>query len=229
MISYFTSALGDVQVILLDHYRSHLIDLSIRGIKQNLPFTLIAEEMENFRTDFVNLLNTEPFYKNSLTYEKSAFESDQTIKLKTVAFYFGQRTLLGFLEAMIRNEYPLNFSEEPISKKFPGFVFPEFERAAKPALKQVLQLPESKVKTAKSRRLDYPDEMNAEEAAEFLNTTIKNLYQLTSSRTVPHYKRGRKLMFKKAELQNWRLEKVSSNDEIKTEAANYSLKKVKRR
>jgi excisionase family DNA binding protein len=83
--------------------------------------------------------------------------------------------------------------------------------------------------TTKDRRIDYPEEMNAEEAAEYLNTTKKNLYQMTSSRIVPHYKRGRKLMFRKSELENWHIEKITSVDEQKTQSANHLLSRKKKR
>lgn len=45
--------------------------------------------------------------------------------------------------------------------------------------------------------------MTATEAAEFLNMPMATLYGLTSRREIPHFKRGRVLLFDRAELDAW--------------------------
>ena len=77
------------------------------------------------------------------------------------------------------------------------------------------------------RSSEYPEEMNAKEAAEFLNTTVRNLYQWTSKRMIPHFKRGRSLVFKLSQLKNWRLEKVYTTEELEAKAIDRNLSKKK--
>lgn len=49
-----------------------------------------------------------------------------------------------------------------------------------------------------------------------------HLYRLTSERQIPHYKKNRKLYFKKTELEAWLLEeKVLTNAELDSRAATY--------
>jgi excisionase family DNA binding protein len=45
--------------------------------------------------------------------------------------------------------------------------------------------------------------MNAPEAAAFVNLAITTLYKKKAKRIIPHYKPGKKLLFKKAELLVW--------------------------
>lgn len=51
------------------------------------------------------------------------------------------------------------------------------------------------------------------------------MYKLTHKGKIPHYKpNGKRLYFKKTELENWMLRnKVLSEDEIKSKAAKHSL------
>lgn len=49
-----------------------------------------------------------------------------------------------------------------------------------------------------------------------------HLYRLTSERQIPHYKKNRKLYFKKTELEAWLLEeKVLTNAELDSRATTY--------
>lgn len=45
--------------------------------------------------------------------------------------------------------------------------------------------------------------LNLKEAASFLNLSYQTLYQFTSSRTIPFFKKGKKLYFSKEELLKW--------------------------
>lgn len=65
--------------------------------------------------------------------------------------------------------------------------------------------------------------MGVQEAAALLNLAVNTLYEKTSQRTIPHYKHGKKIMFKKSELLAWvELRKVKSIDEIRREASKQS-------
>lgn len=65
--------------------------------------------------------------------------------------------------------------------------------------------------------------MGIQEAAALLNLAVATLYEKTSQRTIPHYKHGKKIMFKKSELLAWvELRKVKSIDEIHRQARRHS-------
>ena len=71
-----------------------------------------------------------------------------------------------------------------------------------------------------------PDILDVKQAAEFLRLKITTLYEKTSEKTIPHFKKGKKLYFKRDELQEWVLEgKVKTNDEIESQAATYAMHK----
>nr|WP_320989365.1 helix-turn-helix domain-containing protein [Bacteroides intestinalis] len=58
-----------------------------------------------------------------------------------------------------------------------------------------------------------------EEAAIFTGFSVQHLYRLTSTKQIPHYKKDRKLYFKKSELEEWMLEhRVQTNEEIERQA-----------
>lgn len=64
--------------------------------------------------------------------------------------------------------------------------------------------------------------LNLEETALFTGLSIGHLYRLTSGKQIPHFKKNRKLYFKKAELEDWMLEqKILTEDEIQSRASTY--------
>lgn len=67
--------------------------------------------------------------------------------------------------------------------------------------------------------------LDIEEAALFTGFSVGHLYRLTSGKGIPHYKKDRKLYFKKAELEEWMLEtRILTNDEIDAQAQAYVLR-----
>ncbi len=57
--------------------------------------------------------------------------------------------------------------------------------------------------------------LSISEAASFLNLAIQTLYSFTSNRTIPFFKKGKKLYFRKSELEAWLTDgKKSSIKEI---------------
>lgn len=67
--------------------------------------------------------------------------------------------------------------------------------------------------------------LDIEEAALFTGFSVGHLYRLTSGKEIPHYKKDRKLYFKKAELEEWMLEtRILTNDEIDAQAQAYVLR-----
>lgn len=67
--------------------------------------------------------------------------------------------------------------------------------------------------------------LDIEEAALFTGFSVGHLYRLTSGKEIPHYKKDRKLYFKKVELEEWMLEtRILTNDEIDAQAQAYVLR-----
>lgn len=61
--------------------------------------------------------------------------------------------------------------------------------------------------------------INIQEAAALLNLAVTTLYEKTSEKSIPHYKHGKKIMFKKSELLAWvEARRVKTIQEIREEA-----------
>ena len=64
--------------------------------------------------------------------------------------------------------------------------------------------------------------LNAEQAAEFLHIAKQTLYSLTSRRKIPFYKNGKKILFRRGDLEEWlnsgKYEQISK---IEKDARNY--------
>jgi excisionase family DNA binding protein len=68
--------------------------------------------------------------------------------------------------------------------------------------------------------------MTIDEAADLLCLAKPTLYGLTSTRKLPHFKKGKRLYFIKADLVKWIQEgKVKTMKEIENDATNYLHKK----
>lgn len=64
--------------------------------------------------------------------------------------------------------------------------------------------------------------LDLEETALFTGMSVGHIYRLTSGKQIPHFKKNRKLYFKKAELEDWMLEhKILTEDEIQSKASTY--------
>ena len=64
--------------------------------------------------------------------------------------------------------------------------------------------------------------LDLDEAVLFTGFSKGHIYRLTSDRKIPHFKKSRKLYFKKSELEDWMLEqKILTEDEIQSKASTY--------
>lgn len=64
--------------------------------------------------------------------------------------------------------------------------------------------------------------LNIEEAAMLTGYKVKGIYEMTSQRRIPHYKKNGKLYFKKSELEEWMTErKVLTENEIRGKAQTF--------
>lgn len=68
------------------------------------------------------------------------------------------------------------------------------------------------------------------QAADYLHLSKSTLYGLTARRGLPHFKRGKRLYFKKGELNEWMTQnKVYSQEEIEKQAEEYCNRNKVRR
>ena len=94
----------------------------------------------------------------------------------------------------------------------------EFKEFLKDALKEIL--PEQLGATKKQ----LPEILNIQQAAEFLKLKKTTLYEKTSRKQIPHFKKGNKLYFNLAELQDWiKAGKVKTHEDIEREAITFTL------
>ena len=68
--------------------------------------------------------------------------------------------------------------------------------------------------------------LTIEEAASFLNLTKQTIYQRTSNRTIPFYKKNKRLYFKRSELITWLEEGKMKTQEEFDEEMEQHLKNV---
>ena len=70
--------------------------------------------------------------------------------------------------------------------------------------------------------------LNLNQAAEYVSLSKSAIYIKTSERNIPHFKKGKKLYFKKSELDLWLTSmKISTKDEIDQAATDYLIRKGK--
>lgn len=94
----------------------------------------------------------------------------------------------------------------------------EFKNLLKETLKEILA--EDKATNENQSML-----INIQEAAALLNLAVNTIYEKTSEKLIPHYKHGKKIMFKKSELLAWvESRRVKTIHEIRREATNQAIK-----
>lgn len=94
----------------------------------------------------------------------------------------------------------------------------EFKIFLKQALSEIIG---ERITHSKS---DLPDILDGKQTADFLRLKISTLYEKTSEKIIPHFKKGNKLYFHRSELEAWVKEgKVKTNDEMQSEAASYTM------
>jgi excisionase family DNA binding protein len=72
-----------------------------------------------------------------------------------------------------------------------------------------------------------PEIMNLIQAAEYLSLSKSSLYKSTSQREIPHFKKGKRIYFRRSELDKWITEvRIKTRREIEVEATKYLSKKI---
>ena len=70
--------------------------------------------------------------------------------------------------------------------------------------------------------------MSLNQLCEYYEFTKSFIYKQTSTREIPHYKKGKKLFFKKVEIDTWLFKnKVKTMEDLQREATKYSIQKRK--
>lgn len=68
--------------------------------------------------------------------------------------------------------------------------------------------------------------MDINQLAEYLKCSKSSLYKDTASRKIPHFKRGKRVYFKKTEIDEWVTQlRIKTTDEIDLEATTYIIKR----
>src|SRR3989304_2935025 len=94
----------------------------------------------------------------------------------------------------------------------------EFKEFLKGAMKEILGDKPGALKE------QLPEILDVQQAANFLKLKITTLYEKTSRKLIPHFKKGNKLYFHLSELEAWVKEgKVKTHDEVEGEALTYLL------
>ena len=71
-----------------------------------------------------------------------------------------------------------------------------------------------------------PEILDVQQAAQYLKMKTTTLYEKTSRKLIPHFKKGNKLYFHLSELQQWiKQGKVKTFDEVKCEAITFTINK----
>lgn len=75
---------------------------------------------------------------------------------------------------------------------------------------------------------NYSTVMNLNQLCNYCGFTKSFVYKKTSTKEIPHYKRGKKLFFKKEEVDKWIFkDKVKTMDDLQREATRYLISKRK--
>jgi excisionase family DNA binding protein len=92
---------------------------------------------------------------------------------------------------------------------------------------EIIQRLENLQRLIESQGINSKEVLNFIEACKYLELSQSHLYKLTSAGNVPHYKpNGKKLYFKRSELEGWLLRnRNSTQEEIDRKAADYLIKK----
>lgn len=100
----------------------------------------------------------------------------------------------------------------------------EFRSVLREVIKEVLD------GSADKKETGADDTLTASQAAEFLKMKPQTLYEKTSKRLIPHFKRGNKLYFQKSELHAWIKEgKIKTSAELEGQAVVYLMNGKERR
>jgi excisionase family DNA binding protein len=100
----------------------------------------------------------------------------------------------------------------------------EFKTLVRETVSEIIS--ETLKNTLNNSEVSPKEFMNVKEASEFLNLAVNTLYEKTSNRTIPHFKSGAKLLFKRSELIKW-LEEGKVSTAAEEVLRQYNLRRFK--
>ena len=201
--------LEQVQYYQQNTYTATALAVFQEGLRQQVSPVLVFDQMERWRKRCALQLEQSGTLADWQSAPDVLVQDSEREKLKFIRRYFGYMDMVVWLADEILSRFPLSAEAVQLRKAIGETMQPiaaPVNTQATTETKQVITV--------------FPEEMNIEEAALFLKSTVDRLYQLTSQRQIPHYKRGRRLIFILSELKRWRLSKVLMNAELDTLAAN---------
>jgi excisionase family DNA binding protein len=105
-----------------------------------------------------------------------------------------------------------------------SFTEEEFKNFLKQAITEVL------VDQNISRQPAVSEILDIRQAADFLKLKVTTLYEKTSQKTIPHFKKGNKLYFNRVALIEWlNSGRVKTSKEIESEALSYLIARKEKR
>lgn len=76
---------------------------------------------------------------------------------------------------------------------------------------------------------EHPDVMDVSETSKYLKLAKPTIYSKVQARRIPHYKQGKRLYFRKEDLDQWiNSGKIKTMDEINADAIGYINRKGRR-
>lgn len=88
--------------------------------------------------------------------------------------------------------------------KIPGYLKLEVRKEDLEAFGQ--KLLEQAIAAKKALPSDAKEILNVNEASDLTGLARQTLYGMTSQRTIPFFKKGKRILFKRSELEHWLLE-----------------------
>ncbi len=74
----------------------------------------------------------------------------------------------------------------------------------------------------------YKEVLTTDEAARYMGVSKSNLYKLTMTKQIPHYKTGKLCYFNRQELERWlQSNRIATGEELSQKAQSYILHKNK--
>ena len=81
---------------------------------------------------------------------------------------------------------------------------------------------ENLIKELSGERTDDDIILDVKQASKYIHLSVSRTYKFTSEKEIPHYKKGKRLYFKKTELRDWLMTtKIKTRADIEKEAVNY--------
>ena len=84
---------------------------------------------------------------------------------------------------------------------------------------------ENLIKELSGERTDDDIILDVKQASKYIHLSVARIYKFTSEKEIPHYKKGKRLYFKKTELRDWLMTtKIKTRADIEKEAVNYIIR-----